>query len=167
VCGQMPYTGLPFFYSLPGWQREGKIGTKNKNNIVGVALLGLGLLLSAGTALLFPVCGPTENGAWMKCHWSSQAVIGVGAVLVVLAVAYLLLTPRLIRAGISLAAVPIGLLAAAIPNGLIGLCANAEMQCRTITQPTVTILSIASAILGAANAFWLLSAEYKGKASDQ
>lgn len=167
MCGEMPYAGLPFFYHLLAWQREGKIGTKNKNNIVGVALLVLGLLLSAGTARLFPVCGPKENGAWMKCHWSSQAIIGVGVVLVVLAAAYLLSPRRLVRSGISLAVLPIGLLAAAIPNGLIGLCGNAEMQCRATTQPAVTILSIAVAVLGAANAFWLLGAEYKGKASDQ
>lgn len=137
---------------------------KNKNNLVGIGLLASGLFLSAGTAWLFPTCDPMENGSWMKCHWSGQATIGIGVVIAVLAVAYLLIASPSVRAGLSLAVTPIGLLNIAILNGLIGLCGHAEMQCRAVTQPAVTILSAAVILLGAANAAWILRTERRKKA---
>jgi hypothetical protein len=134
---------------------------KNKDNIFGIIFLVLGALLSAGTAWIFPVCGPKDDGSWMKCHWSSQALIGIGVVLVVLAVAYLIVPQRHAKAGMSLAIIPVGLFAIAVPNGLIGLCGMAEMQCRATTQPAVTIISAAIVLLAAFNAIRLFRMEPK------
>lgn len=134
---------------------------KNKNNIIGIAFLVLSVLLSAGAAWLFPTCGPMKDGSWMKCHWSGQTVIGIGAVLAVLSIAYFIVPQRLAKAGLSLAIVPVGLLAIAIPSGLIGVCSKAEMQCRAVFQPAVTIISIVIVLLAAANAIWLFRAEHK------
>ena len=103
----------------------------------------------------------------MKCHWSGQATIGIGVVSAVLAVAYLLIASPSVRAGLSLAVTPIGLLNIAILNGLIGLCGHAEMQCRAVTQPAVTILSAAVILLGAANAAWILRTERRTKAVNE
>lgn len=127
-----------------------------KHRIYGFALLALSLLLTVGTAILFPTCGPAENGAWMKCHWSGQAVIGAGIVLSALAAAYLLIPQNLIRLGFSIAAIPAGLFILAIPNGLIGLCGKSGMQCRAVTQPAVTVLSIAVVIFSVVNILFLL-----------
>lgn len=140
---------------------------KNKNDLVGVAFLLLGALLSAGTKWLFPPCSPTENGSWMKCHWAGQVSIGIGIVLVSLAVAYLLISSRPARAGVSLAVIPIGLFDLATQYGLIGLCGKAAMQCRAVTQPAVTIISVAAIVLGAANTLWTLRAERRKKAEVQ
>lgn len=71
---------------------------KNKNNLVGIGFLLLGGLLSAGTAWLFPVCGPLEDGKWMNCHWSGQVTIGIGVVIGVIALVYLALPDRQLRA---------------------------------------------------------------------
>lgn len=134
---------------------------KSKNALVGVGFLILGALLSAGTAWLFPACGPKDDGSWMKCHWSGRVTIGIGVAVLVLALAYLFLSDRQVRAGLSLAAIPVGLLNIAVLNGLIGLCGRAEMQCRAIMNPIVTILDAAVILLGLANALWLLRAQRK------
>lgn len=134
---------------------------KDKNNFVGAVLFLLALLLTAGTAYLFPTCGPMENGSWMKCHWSGQTVIGSGVVLLVQSASYLVLKSHPIRAGISFSIVPTALLALAIPNEVIGVCSNVEMQCRAVTQPAVTILSIVIALVGTVNAFWLVRHPHK------
>lgn len=136
---------------------------KNKTNLVGFGLLALGAFLTIGTVWLFPTCGPMESGAWMKCHWSGQVVVGIGIVLAVLAAAYLLIPSPPLRAGLSLAIIPIGLFNIATLNHLIGLCGKAEMQCRAVTQPAVTIISAAVILLGAANTVWLLRSERRKK----
>lgn len=140
---------------------------KNKNNLVGLGLLLLGVLLALGTKWLFPTCDPTESGTWMKCHWSGQVSIGIGAVIAVLAVVFLLVPSRFVRAGLSLAAVPIGLFNLAAVYGLIGLCGSAMMRCRAVTQPGVTILSLAVILLGAANGIRSLGAEHRKKEPTQ
>lgn len=136
---------------------------KNKNNLVGIGFLLLGGLLSAGTAWLFPVCGPLEDGKWMNCHWSGQVTIGIGVVIGVIALVYLALPDRQLRAGLSLALIPVSVLDIAVLNGVIGLCGRAEMQCRAVTRPAVTILDGAVILLSMANAAWIFYAGRKKK----
>lgn len=140
---------------------------KNKNHFVGVGLLLLSILLAAGITWLFPVCGPKEDGSWMRCHWSGQTIFGIGIVLAALAIAYLLIPSRSVRAGLSLSVIPIGLLNLAVLNGLIGLCGKAEMQCRAVTQPAVTIISVILVILGIANGLFLLRAPSGEQVTDR
>lgn len=132
---------------------------KSKNGLVGIALLLLGILLSAGATWLFPTCGPMQDGSWMKCHWSGQMTIGIGIVITALAIAYLLLPQKYVRAGLSISVVAIALLDLAVLNGLIGLCEKATMQCRAVTKPAATIISGIVIVLGVADAIWLLRKE--------
>lgn len=132
-----------------------------KKNLFGAVILALSAFLTAGSAWIFPACGPKSDGSWMRCHWSQQAVIGIGIVLVILSIAYLILSQRSVKAVLSLAIVPVGLLAIAVPQGLIGLCGMPGMQCRAVFQPAVTIISIVIVLLAAVNAFLLLKAERK------
>jgi hypothetical protein len=129
---------------------------KRKNSLVGIAFLALGILLSAGAAWLFPTCGAKEDGSWMKCHWSGQVTVGIGIVIAVIALVYLFLTDDRVRAGLSLAAIPVGALEIAVLNGLIGLCGMAGMQCRSTTKPASTILTAILIVTAVVNAVWLL-----------
>lgn len=138
---------------------------KSKNNLVGIGFLILGSLLSAGTAWLFPTCGPMEDGTWMKCHWAGQVTIGIGVVIAVVSLAYLILFNRQVRAGFSLVLIPVAILNIAVLNSVIGLCGKAEMQCRAITKPAVTIIDALIITLGIVNAVWLLRIEQKQKKS--
>lgn len=136
---------------------------KDRNNLIGLGLFISGLLLSAGTAWLFPTCGPKSDGAWMKCHWSGQAVIGTGVVLTLLAIVYLLVSSKPFRAGLSVSAILVGMFNLAVLNGLIGLCGMADMQCRAVTQPAVTIISAIVILISAFNTAWILASERRKK----
>jgi hypothetical protein len=140
---------------------------KRKNSLVGIAILVLGILLSAGAAWLFPTCGPKEDGSWMKCHWSGQVTIGIGIVIVVIALAYLFFSDESTRAGLSLAVIPVGALEIAVLNGLIGLCGMAEMQCRSVTKPAATIIVSVLIVIAIVNAVWLLRRRSYGQAAQQ
>lgn len=140
---------------------------KSKNDWVGVAFLALGALLSAGTAWWFPTCGPTEEGKWMSCHWAGRATIGLGLVIVAVALLYLIFRARDVRAGLSLALIPVGALGLWVLNGLIGLCARADMQCRALTKPAASILLGGVVLLAAANAALLLRGAQRREKTEQ
>ncbi|MDR1247306.1 MAG: DUF4418 family protein, partial [Clostridiales Family XIII bacterium] len=49
-----------------------------RNRIIGgVTAIVLGLLVSLGPTYIFKVC-PHTGGAFMACHWTARAEIGVG-----------------------------------------------------------------------------------------
>ena len=74
------------------------------------------LLFLLGLLFVFSPCGAKEDGGWMSCHWAAQALKGVAALALVLALL--------------------------IPGRLIGLCMMASMRCRSLMAPAVTVFSV-------------------------
>lgn len=105
------------------------------------ALLVLGIVFLVGILTFFRPCGPMEDGGWMTCHWAGQAVMGAAGALLALSVIRLFVSGR-VRIGLDLAAIVVSVMAALIPGRLIGLCMMADMRCRAVMTPCVTVLSI-------------------------
>ena len=121
-----------------------------KNGIVA-ALLELSLLLAIGSVQWFHACGPTEDGAWMSCHWAQQAAAALGWLLFVLSLVAFAAPVRLgLRKGIYAAQLGIALLTALFPGTIIPLCMMDTMRCHTIMQPAVRILAVLVAICAGA-----------------
>jgi quinol-cytochrome oxidoreductase complex cytochrome b subunit len=82
-----------------------------------------------------------ENGKTipMKCHWTSQAALGMGIVL--LAVGALLAFSRRkeTRLALSVLGMLLGAIVILLPTWLIGVCANPDMLCKSIEQPTLIL----------------------------
>jgi hypothetical protein len=113
-----------------------------KNRIIsGGAALMCGLLIALGPQFLFPVC-PIAEGVIMKCHWSAQAEIGVGALIAVLGAALIFFADPNIRLGLTIGIFLSGVLALLIPHALIGGCPMHSMACRKITFPSITVISV-------------------------
>jgi hypothetical protein len=127
-----------------------------KGNIIGFILLAVGLLQSLGTLWLFPTCGAKADGSYMKCHWSGQTLIALGAVVTVTALIYLFAKRKSVRGGIALSVIPVGLMTIAVPNFLIGVCGMPNMQCHAITLPANTIIGAVSVALGVISSIYLL-----------
>ena len=124
---------------------------KNKIGAMDIVLLLLSAVLLIGVLTVFAPCGPKEDGSWMTCHWAGRAVAGAAAALTVIAA----LRPiaRNARLGLDLAMLPISLLTLLLPGKLIGLCMMAEMRCRSVMTPAVTVLSLLIAAAAAIDAF--------------
>jgi hypothetical protein len=106
----------------------------------GVVII-LGLLIALGPQFLFKVC-PVAEGMIMKCHWSAQAEIGVGALIAALGIALILFANPKTRLGLTIGIFLAGVLALLIPHNLIGGCAMHSMACRKIAFPSITVISI-------------------------
>jgi hypothetical protein len=114
-----------------------------KNRIIGgVAAIVLGLLIALGPQFLFKVCRPTENGGFMKCHWTALAEVGVGALIAALGIDLFMFASPKTRLGLTIGIVLAAMLALLYPHALIGGCAMPSMDCRKIAFPALTVMSI-------------------------
>jgi hypothetical protein len=129
---------------------------KDSGSVIGFVLLALGLFQSIGTLWLFPTCGAKDDGSYMKCHWTGQTLIALGAVVVIMAVIYLFAKSKSVRGGIALSVIPVGLMTIAVPNFLIGVCGMPNMQCHAFTLPINTIIGAVSVGLGVLSSIYLL-----------
>ena len=131
------------------------MGQKKKISVLDVVLPAVGLAFLLGALFVFGPCGPKEDGSWMTCHWAGQAVTGVAALLLVLELVRLFVGDNRVKLGLDIAAIPAALLAALIPGHLIRLCMMADMRCRSVMSPAVTVFSVLMIVLSAADIFLL------------
>jgi hypothetical protein len=126
-----------------------------KNRIIsGGAAIIFGLLIALGPQFLFTVC-PVMGDMVMKCHWTAQVEIGVGALIAALGIALVVFAGPQIRLGLTIGIFLSGVLALLIPHALIGGCAMPSMPCRKIAFPAITVISILLLITAALNGLYL------------
>ena len=126
---------------------------KRRCGITDVLLLVLNLLFFVGIQTVFAPCEARPDGSWMTCHWAGQALIGIAAALLVIAVMHLVIPRAQVKIGLSLAVIPVSVLAFAVPDHLIDLCMMETMHCHTVMEPAVTVLSLLNVLLAAADIY--------------
>ena len=99
-------------------------------------------------------CGVHDDGGFSSCHWAGQAIFGIGIALIVIGILHLAMSRPAGKTGLSLAVIPLALLAAFLPKNLISLCMMADMRCNAIMRPAVLVLGILTALLALADVFY-------------
>lgn len=128
-----------------------------KTKITGVILTILSVLMMIGPKFIFPVCqGLKDDGTFMKCHYTQQALLCVGLVMVVLSIGTLICKQNETRilAGIGLIAGSI--MSMLIPTVLIGVCKTATMSCVALTKPAVIVVGILTILVAIVNIIFSL-----------
>ena len=126
---------------------------KRRCGITDVLLLVLNLIFFVGIQTVFAPCEAHPDGSWMTCHWAGQALIGIAAALLAIAVMHLVIPRTQVKIGLSLAVIPVSVLAFAVPDHLIDLCMTETMHCHTVIEPAVTVLSLLNVLLAAADIY--------------
>ena len=117
--------------------------------IPAIITLVLALVVAIGSQTFLGAC-VHEDGSFGACHWASRALLGVGGLLAVLALAALCVPSA--RLGLYIAMTLTCVLGILTPGTLIALCQMATMRCRALMQPATTILfalSLAASAVGA------------------
>ena len=117
--------------------------------IPAIITLVLALVVAVGSQTFLGAC-VHEDGSFGACHWASRALLGVGGLLAVLALAALCVPSS--RLGLYIAMALTCILGILTPGTLIALCQMATMRCRALMQPATTILfalSLAASAVGA------------------
>jgi len=123
-------------------------GKPKSEPLAGVILTALAAVLLAGLATFAGPCAHGD-GANPTCLWAQRAMLGTGALLAILAIVRIFEPDEGERRGLSLGCALAGALIAAIPGGLIDLCANASMTCNALMRPFAVCLGVAVFLVGA------------------
>ncbi len=118
-----------------------------KRITVGTLFIILGLLISLGPSTIFAVCGPMDDGKFMKCHWTARAELGIGLGIVLLAVLSIVFASKEVRAGLLLGIATLSLISVLIPTALIGVCGGEHMQCNALTRPALLVIGVISIVI--------------------
>ncbi len=124
----------------------------------GIGAVLSGLLISIGPQSIFKPCEAKSDGSWMLCHWTAQAEIGVGLLIVVLGVLLLTFPSQQTRLGLSIAVALAGILAILFPAVLIGGCAMKTMLCQSVTFPALQVIGVLTVAGFTVNSVFLLLA---------
>jgi peptidoglycan/LPS O-acetylase OafA/YrhL len=116
--------------------------------IFGSIVIGFGLLIALGPKFLFKVCGHGED-SFPHCHWSAQAEIGMGLLIVALGACMIVFTDPKTHFGLATGTFLASIIALAIPNFLIGGCGSMAMKCRTVAFPALTAESVVLLVFSA------------------
>lgn len=132
---------------------------KKRISVLNIIILIVSIVFLAGTLSFLKPCGPKEDGSFMSCHWAGQTLVGIAVVLIVMAILLLLLPAAESKMGTALAMIPVGILAAVIPGGLIHLCMMETMRCHAVMKPgarcfgiIIAVLAVISAVMSARKA---------------
>ena len=113
----------------------------SRKKILGYISAIIGLLLVLAPKFIMPVCPPMEDGMFMKCHWMGNMTMGIGAVILVLAIIFIIVKDSKISLGLAISNIAIGVLEILNTHVLIGGCMKADMACRAKTIPFCTLLA--------------------------
>ena len=125
-----------------------------KNRIsLSITYVVLGVLLTLIPTVIFPVCVSEKK---MSCFYTGRAEVGLGLLIIILGIAYILFKSSELRAGISISVLGISALVALFPLKITGLCKMSDMACRIGTLPGLVVISIIIAAVSLVNFIFLI-----------
>ncbi len=113
----------------------------SRKKILGYISAIIGFLLVLAPKFITPVCPPMEDGMFMKCHWMGNMTMGIGAVILVLSIIFIIVKDSKISLGLAISNIAIGVLEILNTHVLIGGCMKADMACKAKTIPFCTLLA--------------------------
>lgn len=111
--------------------------------VAGGIALAVCVFLAVGVMVLFPACGPKDDGTWMSCHNAQMTVFWLACAMSVMCAVALVVRGRgRLAAVLHVAVAALAVVAAVVPGNLIPLCMMDGMQCRAVMRPSVILVSV-------------------------
>ena len=116
--------------------------------LVGIILTALAAVLMAGLLTFAGPCASQVGKEARSCLWASRALLGVDAVLLIIALVRIFEQDEGERRGLSFASALLGVLIAMMPGTLIALCSDPSTHCNAVMRPFALALGIAVVLTG-------------------
>ena len=139
------------------------------SKILGIVNAVCGLLVMLTPTVILPVCEDlvkTAMGTFvpMRCHYTAQGEIQVGAVLALVGgLIFVYGNKSETRGALSAVVLALGVAVILIPTVLMGVCANPDHPCNAGTKPALLLLGAVTMLLGAAGIWQAWRASSKEK----
>ena len=124
---------------------------KPRATLINLIPTVLYLLLAAGAATVFSACGMKEDGTWMHCHSTQDAVVLCAFILSAILLFHAFLHQRILRVILNVIGVTGAVSIFLIPGNLMPMCMMHTMRCYTLFQPFVRIMSVLICLICIAN----------------
>lgn len=134
---------------------------KIKISVTEVISFLIGLLFVIGINTWFSAC--KGHDGIMSCSYAGRTVTALSALIFSLIIIKAFIPDGKIKAGIDIAVLGIAIIALAVPNGIIDLCAMNAMQCRKSMQPWTVVFSVLVMIISVIDGWFYLIKAKKGK----
>jgi len=125
-----------------------------KQQIDGITIIILGLLIALGPQFLFKVCA-AHNGAYPLCHWTARAELGMGMLIAALGICLIAFTDPKTQIGLIIGIFLTSIMIIGIPHALIGGCKSSEMACHRVAFPALTVEGVILLIYSAGMVVYL------------
>lgn len=116
-----------------------------KKNIIGIisgtSACVFGLLIALGPQFLFKGCA-VHHDSVSVCFWALRAEICTGIIIAALGICFIIFSDLKTHTGLLAGVFLTGIVALFIPHMLIGGCSGAEMACRRVAFPVLTVLCV-------------------------
>ena len=126
--------------------------------LVGIILTALAAVLMAGLLTFAGPCASQVGKEARSCLWASRALLGVDALLLIIALVRIFEQDEGERRGLSFASALLGALIAVMPGTLIALCPDPSAHCNAVMRPFALVMGIAIALTGGIDLTWRLLA---------
>ena len=135
-----------------------KNGASKAQPLVGIIFTALAVVLMAGLLTFAGPCAAQAGEEARSCLWASRALLGVDAVLLIIALVRIFEQDEGERRGLSFASALLGALIAVMPGTLIALCPDPSAHCNAVMRPFALVMGIAIALTGGIDLTWRLLA---------
>ena len=128
-----------------------------KDILKGAGAAVLGLLLALGPKFLFKACSLDCGccGEFPICLWSTQAVLGLGAMIAALGLCMIIFNDPKIQLGLLVGIFVTAIVAILIPYALIGGCPGGTMADYRRAFPGIAIVSAVTLVYSAVLVFFI------------
>ena len=113
-----------------------------KTVIFSTLIIISGLLIALGPIFLFKTCPLGCCAVYPDCLWSRQTELGMGMIITVLGISFILYNDPKVQLGLSIGLFLTGFMVLLIPHVIIGGCVIKSMECLLVTFPALTVLGI-------------------------
>ncbi|MCR5203863.1 MAG: DUF4418 family protein [Lachnospiraceae bacterium] len=138
--------------------------SKLKISFVELLLVVITAVYVIGIRTWFEVC-PAMGESMMSCHWAGEVLKATSLLLAGMTLLLVFIPDLKVKTGLNIGILGLSILNISVPGGIINICKNADMACRSNTYLWNIILTVSCMIIAIADIILLFSYSNREKHS--
>ncbi len=130
--------------------------SKLKVSFAELLLVVVAVVYAIGIRTWFEVC-PAMGESMMSCHWAGEVLKATSIILAGMTLLTVFIPDIKVKTGLNIGIVGLNIFNISVPGGIINICKNADMACRTNTYLWNIILTVSCIIIAVADIILLFS----------
>lgn len=130
--------------------------SKLKVSFAELLLVVVAVVYAIGIRTWFEVC-PAMGESMMSCHWAGEVLKATSLLLAGMTLFIVFIPDMKVKTGLNIGIIGLSILNISVPGGIINICKNADMACRSNTYLWNIILTVSCMIIAIADIILMFS----------